>query len=146
MGNSSDASAAIVIEYDLPCRTCGYNLRGLAVSARCPECDTAVARSLHGQRLCYSDPRWVRTMARGMRLISVTGLLALAYVAARYLVPLMVNASETTLGKALAVAAPAIVLIIGGMGIAGLCMVTSRDPALGIASGRFRRDACCAAS
>lgn len=34
---------------DLPCRACGYNLRGLVTSGRCPECGTAIGFSLHGE-------------------------------------------------------------------------------------------------
>lgn len=53
-------------ESDLPCRSCGYNLRGLVPSGRCPECGTAIGFSLHGDLLKYSDPNWVETLAGGM--------------------------------------------------------------------------------
>ena len=40
---------------DFQCRTCGYNLRGLDTDGRCPECTTAVGRSVHGD-LTRSTP------------------------------------------------------------------------------------------
>jgi hypothetical protein len=39
---AGDAPAAVGIDYDLPCR-CGYNLRGLPASGRCPECGCDIA-------------------------------------------------------------------------------------------------------
>ncbi|UCD74410.1 MAG: hypothetical protein JSV91_11535 [Phycisphaerales bacterium] len=37
-GQASDPGDLVCIEEDLPCPDCGYNLRGLAVGRRCPEC------------------------------------------------------------------------------------------------------------
>jgi uncharacterized repeat protein (TIGR04138 family) len=34
------------IDVDLPCAACGYNLRGLAVAGRCPECGAPVIASV----------------------------------------------------------------------------------------------------
>ena len=53
------------IDHDLPCRHCGYNLRGMTEDRACPECGTAVGRSLLGDMLRFSDPQWVRTLSRG---------------------------------------------------------------------------------
>ncbi|NUQ47946.1 MAG: hypothetical protein HUU22_18175, partial [Phycisphaerae bacterium] len=58
---------------DLPCRKCGYNLRGLNPDRICPECATPVGRSIRGEYLRFADPDWVETMASGMNWI-VTGL------------------------------------------------------------------------
>jgi uncharacterized repeat protein (TIGR04138 family) len=40
-----DISAEMVIEDDVCCQKCGYNVRTLAVTARCPECAFPVLRS-----------------------------------------------------------------------------------------------------
>jgi hypothetical protein len=54
---------------DVPCRRCGYNLRGLHHESRCPECGTPIGLSVQGDLLRFADPRWVETLARGGRLI-----------------------------------------------------------------------------
>ena len=59
-----------VVCEDTPCLNRGYNLRGLHESARCPECAAAASKSLRGDFLCYSNPHWIRTVARGAALTS----------------------------------------------------------------------------
>lgn len=64
---------------DLPCRQCGYNVRGLAPGGVCPECGRRVALSLRGDLLRYSQPRWVRKLQRGVELLLLdVGLAMLA--------------------------------------------------------------------
>jgi hypothetical protein len=50
----------------IPCRRCGYDLRGLDPGGRCPECRSAVARSIQGDLLRLCDPKWTARLARGM--------------------------------------------------------------------------------
>jgi hypothetical protein len=57
------------LDEDISCRKCGYNLRGLSPDGRCPECGTAVGRSLRGDYLHFADPQWVQTLASGMNWI-----------------------------------------------------------------------------
>ena len=59
---------------DLGCTGCGYNLRGLERTGRCPECDAAVAWSLRGQGFVHEDPRVVRRIVRGLRWCAATWL------------------------------------------------------------------------
>lgn len=59
----------------VPCRRCGYDLRGLDPEGRCPECRTAVARSIQGDLLRLCDPKWTARLARGM-LWLIIGLIA----------------------------------------------------------------------
>jgi hypothetical protein len=76
---------------DLPCRQCGYNLRGLRPHGQCPECAGAVGLSLRGDRLCFADPVWVRRLARGARW-ALWGLVgALSYYGALF-VPILPKA------------------------------------------------------
>ena len=68
-----DLGTAEPLRSDLICRSCGYNLRGLVPSGRCPECGTAIGFSLRGDLLRFSDPKWVEAVANGMNWI-VAGL------------------------------------------------------------------------
>jgi hypothetical protein len=61
--------AAGVVVSDIPCRKCGYNLRGLHIDGRCRECGRAVGLSVQGDLLRFSDPGWLRKLQRGARLI-----------------------------------------------------------------------------
>lgn len=58
-----------VIQADLQCRRCGYNLRGLHHEGRCPECGIAIGLSCHGDLLRFADPQWLEKLARGAKLI-----------------------------------------------------------------------------
>lgn len=66
-GAGVDASGQVVS--DLPCRKCGYNLRGLNTTGRCPECGTAVGFSVQGDLLRFCEPTWVDTLKNGLNLI-----------------------------------------------------------------------------
>ena len=52
-----------ILEDDLACLACGYNLRGLLPDGACPECGTAVGRSTHGNLLRFCDPRRISARA-----------------------------------------------------------------------------------
>lgn len=56
-------------EYDGPCLRCGYELSGLDLSGRCPECGTPIARSLHGALLVYANPSYLRTLQIGAGVV-----------------------------------------------------------------------------
>src|SRR5688572_8897843 len=68
--------AAGVVISDVPCRKCSYNLRGLRLDGRCPECGRAVGLSVQGDLLRFSDPTWLRTLQRGVKLI-IWGILVI---------------------------------------------------------------------
>ncbi len=109
-----------VIEQDLDCRVCGYNLRGLSPQGHCPECEMPVAHALHGDWLRYSDPRWVATIARGYWMLSAAvavGLLAIIFAAA----------SRESLN--LPWLFLAIALSVGVIALIGVWLATVREPA-----------------
>jgi hypothetical protein len=60
---------------DLPCRSCGYNLRTLSTEGICPECATPVRTSMRGELLRDADPNWLYMLLIGCRFV-VGGMLA----------------------------------------------------------------------
>lgn len=107
-----------VVQLDLPCLRCSYNLRGLAEGANCPECGLPLARSIRGDFLAYADPAYVETLARGARVLPWSlGMLVLSILCGIFC------------GIALAAAAPdapsGFVLFMIGMLVAGLGMLAA---------------------
>lgn len=50
---------------NVACRSCGYNLRGVARDGFCPECGTSVEWSLRGFQLRFADRRWLERLHIG---------------------------------------------------------------------------------
>lgn len=64
---------------DRQCIGCTYNLRGLDAEGACPECGVAIGRSLRGDLLQYSNPRWVERIARSMNVALVALLVGFVF-------------------------------------------------------------------
>ncbi len=60
---------APAVAADVPCRRCGYNLRGLPTDGRCPECGTPVGLSVRGGLIRYSDPAWIDRLRFGVNCL-----------------------------------------------------------------------------
>ncbi len=75
-----------MIDIYTPCRTCGYDLRGLDESGRCPECGRVIAESLADDLLRFADPEWLGTVAGGCGAIfwgSVIWVVAMVFLVVR---------------------------------------------------------------
>ena len=83
-----------VVEDELPCAGCEYDLRNLPIGGNCPECGTPIARSLERGTLHHADPRWLRRLA-------VAGWLVPASLAFGVAVQLALQAAKARLGLAL---------------------------------------------
>lgn len=68
------------IDVDWRCVGCGYNLRTLHVTARCPECDRPVRDSVHLMKLARADLRWLRLMRGGAAALTLGYALVAATV------------------------------------------------------------------
>lgn len=81
-------SAAYTIDQDIPCSQCGYDLRGLTLDGRCPECGSEIGLSIEEWKkrvevnpLAMSHQSWLRQIAFGFLLLAVGALLgALVYL------------------------------------------------------------------
>jgi hypothetical protein len=114
-----DASGAVGI--DLPCRKCGYNLRSLGGSGRCPECGSAVGLSVQGDFLRYSDPSWVFGLRRGVNFI--IGAIAVIILGLIATIPVRIN--NRALGEDLTL----LVNFVGAvMSLFGGWLLTEPDP------------------
>lgn len=61
-----------MIDRDVTCRSCGYNLRGRLSNALCSECGEPAANSLRSDQLCYTSPAWLKRVASGVRISMLT--------------------------------------------------------------------------
>ena len=68
-----------VVLDDRPCLACGYNLRSLPTTGKCPECGAPVERSLRGVLLRYSSPTYLARLRRGILLVEVAIGLQILY-------------------------------------------------------------------
>ncbi|MEM1423519.1 MAG: hypothetical protein AAGH64_05900 [Planctomycetota bacterium] len=62
--------AQTTVAFHCPCIRCRYDLFGIEVNGRCPECGTRVGASHQGPTLASADPAWLRTIARGQSRIA----------------------------------------------------------------------------
>jgi hypothetical protein len=106
---------------DLPCRKCSYNLRGLTMIGRCPECGAAVGLSVQGDLLRFSNPLWVRTLQGGIKNI----IYGIAVIFLGAIVGAVVSVAQNVAGPILMFGA-----IIGGyiLILVGTWRLTEPDP------------------
>ncbi|MCI0348663.1 MAG: hypothetical protein L0Z53_04490 [Acidobacteriales bacterium] len=129
-----------IVERDVQCVRCGYNLKSLLREGACPECGTAIEQSLHGDLLRYADQDWVKQVARGLVWVRnsrrwmfwmVIGLLLFAIVGMFVFAVGKATGVDTALEQAFEVVAKligiAIVFMPVGMGV-GMWMVSRPEP------------------
>ncbi len=63
---SEPVAAPGLVDHDLSCIGCDYNLRTIPHDATCPECGKPVIETLHAQGLAQSPPRWLRWICAGV--------------------------------------------------------------------------------
>ena len=70
------------IDIDLACRSCGYDLRGIAADGRCPECGAPALQSVldHTDETAASLPPLDRPAAAGAALATLVASLALGAI------------------------------------------------------------------
>ena len=81
MAFRTDPSLSVAILGDKSCIYCGENLKGLSAQEKCPKCGRLAGYSLLGDHLRDVDSGWIRTVMRGIALVTI-GYAALAVIGA----------------------------------------------------------------
>lgn len=68
-----------LIDHDIDCIKCGYNLRGLAMSGTCPECGAPVVLSADPNRRAERHLRWLGRVQTGSILLLASEAVSLVY-------------------------------------------------------------------
>lgn len=136
MSNPPNPPDPTLLETDLPCVSCDYNLRGLPPDGRCPECATPVAVSLQGNWLRFANRRWLRKNRIGVACLIWVKLYLCGYVAIYFLV-LWRTGGSLSARHTLALDVLMFVLHPLGhaIGVAGTFLVTSAEPRLAYRPG-----------
>ena len=101
---------------DRQCPRCGYKLKGLPLTGRCPECGTPVAASGQGDDFAYANADWLWRLMVGARLVfwSLLGGVVIGIVLGFLPTPLAIDAI--------------IQAGVSAVGFAGAWLLTGRDP------------------
>jgi len=78
---------------DVPCRNCGFNLRGLSEDGRCPECGAPIWNSVQEDLLVYSSKSYLTSLYRGVCCILIAALLNIALVIVSIVVGIAITVS-----------------------------------------------------
>jgi hypothetical protein len=119
------------IRLDLPCLSCGYNLRSLHLLGQCPECGAPIRKTVEAHIVGSVD--WVQRLDRGASyLVSAIGTL----LAAAGLLIVGVSLLGRSLGE---LPSQLVVAFLGAFALAtalqavyGLLLLAARDPRRGV--------------
>lgn len=132
---------------NIGCRRCGYNLRSLQTDAVCPECGAAVVISIHGYYLRFAPLDWVRRLALGAKLLLASiatafvgwlAIMGIGFATAMSMATAMATATSQTVIPAgpspafqliMTATMIGLSLVVTGLLIAGVILLTARDPA-----------------
>lgn len=113
-----------LVEDDISCIHCGYNLRTLRLDGVCPECGSPVSLTVRVDLLRFADPRWVENLAAGTRwILNSTGLAA---IVALLVTAVMLGSSTDIQGISLWFRNA--ILCLGILIIPGCLQITAPEP------------------
>src|SRR5581483_2177022 len=113
-------------------RQCGYNLRGLTESGRCPECGLDIIESTQISLLMNSDRAWARRLTRGALLIVISPVIYTLYVYAEVGSGLasLYEGAESLDAFFTNVARPLLLISVASL-LTGICMFATPEPGAG---------------
>lgn len=116
------------VEADLPCRRCGYSLKGLSRDGVCPECGAPVRVSLMGDYLAAADPGHVSRLLRGAAMVELSVYLGvLTWCVAS---PIAVAVMAPVWSNWWTAAGGLLNLSLAWLGLIGWWLVATRDPGM----------------
>lgn len=121
-------SPPVVLDEDVTCIQCGYNLRGLTTDGRCPECSAAVERSLRDNRLQFADADWLGRVKLGADLLYCGIVVSILLVAITALCSVWIGASG--LAGALMFVIETVWLAWPVFYLGSIALLTTREPRL----------------
>ncbi len=89
--SSAEKKGGGIVDRNVACASCGYNLRSLRVDGACPECGIAVNRTIDGDWLRYADREWLKRIAVALGRVCFCWKLMLGSVIVAFAFPLVVN-------------------------------------------------------
>ncbi len=117
---------------DVPCESCGYNLRTLPALGHCPECNAPAARALTPPQLRFAPAGYLRSLADGVSILFGAGVLLIVVILlelAALLAAIWLADTGEDLMFALSGCGMAVLLIgFPILSIVGLLSITRSDP------------------
>lgn len=90
------------VRQSLLCRTCGYDLRGLAIDANCPECAAPVRQAMTEDTLANAEPSWLKKLLLGSRLYAAGVALSILVIIGTLVVSIALTFVSGVKNKAVA--------------------------------------------
>ena len=121
---SGPADAGEVLNSDVGCIGCGYNLRGLPPGGRCPECGASVEESLQGHCLWFANKNWLRKLRWAM-------LLGVSAAMLSFLLGLVMSVAPNLMADLSTIVLASYGLFgiaIRSISLAGIWLLTSAEP------------------
>jgi hypothetical protein len=138
------APPVAVVDSAIACTRCGYSLRGLQITGKCPECGWAVESSLRGGLLRFAGPEYLASLALGAKIVIILNIAnavlgVVVFVGVIGMIVTMGGSLQTSPGAPapplpvlglIEASATALTLLATTASLAGYWLLTTPDPAL----------------